>query len=85
MHHQESLKTNRNDLTQSAGTGVLLIVLLFGSVAIALGLILVPMLGDRKDAELTQSIFQNKVDYTTMTGSVNQSAIPQVDTVKDPQ
>ena len=61
------------------------IVLLFGSVAIALGLILVPMLGDRKDAELTQSIFQNKVDYTTMTGSVNQSAIPQVDTVKDPQ
>ncbi|CAM1631448.1 hypothetical protein H3S89_04505 [Bartonella sp. B10834G6] len=85
MHHQESLKTNRNDLTQSAGTGVLRIVLLFGSVAIALGLILVPMLGDRKDAELTQSIFQNKVDYTTMTGSVNQSAIPQVDTVKDPQ
>ncbi|WP_303853846.1 hypothetical protein [Bartonella apis] len=85
MHHQESLKTNRNDLTQSAGTGVLRIVLLFGSVAIALGLILVPMLGDRKDAELTQSIFQNKVDYTTMTGSVNQSAIPQVETVKDPQ
>lgn len=85
MHHQESLKTNRNDLTQSAGTGVLRIVLLFGSVAIALGLILVPMLGDRKDAELTQSIFQNKVDYTTMTGSVNQSAIPQVDTVNDPQ
>ena len=85
MHHQESLKTNRNDLTQSAGTGVLRIVLLFCSVAIALGLILVPMLGDRKDAELTQSIFQNKVDYTTMTGSVNQSAIPQVDTVKDPQ
>ena len=85
MHHQESLKTNRNDLTQSAGTGVLRIVLLFGSVAIALGLILVPMMGDRKDAELTQSIFQNKVDYTTMTGSVNQSAIPQVDTVKDPQ
>lgn len=85
MHHQESLKTNRNDLTQSAGTGVLRIVLLFGSVAIALGLILVPMLGDRKDAELTQSIFQNKVDYTTMTGSVNQSAIPQVDTVEDPQ
>ena len=85
MHHQESLKTNRNDLTQSAGTGILRIVLLFGSVAIALGLILVPMLGDRKDAELTQSIFQNKVDYTTMTGSVNQSAIPQVDTVKDPQ
>lgn len=85
MHHQEFSKTNRNDITQSAGTGVLRIVLLFGSVAVALGLILVPMLGDRKDAEFTQSIFQNKVDYTTMTGAVKQSPIPQVTTVNDSQ
>ena len=84
MRHQEFSKTDHNDLTQSAGTGVLRIVLLFGSVAVALGLILVPMLADRKDAELTQSIFQNKVDYSTMTGSVNQSPIPQIDDVKNP-
>ncbi|MBI0167488.1 hypothetical protein H3V13_05900 [Bartonella sp. M0280] len=84
MHHQEFSKLDHNDLTQSTGTGVLRIVLLFGSVAVALGLILVPMLADRKDAEFTQSIFQNKVDYSTMTGSVNQSPIPQIDDVKNP-
>lgn len=85
MRHQEFLNKNRSDISQSAGTGFLRVVLLFGSVAIALGLILVPMLADRKDAEFTQSIFQNNVDYSTMTGAVNSSPIPQVNTENDAQ
>ncbi len=83
MRHQEFFSKNRNDLNQSAGTGILRIVLLFGSVAIALGLILLPMLAERKDAEFTQSIFQNKIDYTTMTGSISPSPIPKVTTQPD--
>lgn len=85
MSHQEFFSKNRNDLNQSAGTGILRIVLLFGSVAIALGLILLPMLAERKDAEFTQSIFQNKIDYTTMTGSITPSPIPKVTTQPDSQ
>lgn len=85
MPHQEFSNRNRNDISQSAGTGVLRVVLLFGSVAIALGLILVPLLADRKDAQLTQSIFQNDVDYSTMTGAVTPSPIPQVPTQNNAQ
>lgn len=85
MRHQEFSSKDRNDLTQSAGTGILRIVLLFGSVAIALGLILLPMLAERKDAQLTQSIFQNDVDYTTMTGAIKSSAIPKVATQANDQ
>lgn len=83
MRHQEFSSKNHNDITQSAGTGILRVVLLFGSVAIAMGLILLPMLADRKDAEFTQSIFQNKVDYTTMTGAIGSSSIPKVPTKND--
>lgn len=85
MRHQEFVDMTNHNSSASAGTGILRIVLLFGSVAVALGLILVPLLAERNDTQFSQSIFENNVDRSTMTGSIHRSAIPQMTTTTNTQ
>lgn len=85
MRHQVLLNSDRDNLPLYTGTGVLRIVLLFGSIAVALGLILVPLLADRKGTEFTQTLFQKNVDYSTVTGSIRSTSIPQIPTPANSQ
>jgi hypothetical protein len=55
-----------------ARTGALRVALLFGSAVIALALILVPILNNRSNDVVTQSLFPNGVD-TMATGSIRNS------------
>lgn len=85
MRHHELSNNDHINLSPNAGTGILRVVLLFGSVAVALGLILVPLLAERNGTEFTQTIFQKNVDYNTVTGSIHASSIPQIPTANSPQ
>lgn len=58
------------------GTGFLRVVLLFGSMALALGLVLIPILSDQTNTKLTQNLFQPNIDRS-ITGSIHASPIPQ--------
>ncbi|EJF90466.1 hypothetical protein [Bartonella tamiae] len=73
MRYQEFSNTIIAKKTSSAGTGLLRVVLLFGSVAVALGLVLIPSIAEHKDTIFAQSTFQNKIDYNTKTGSIYKS------------
>lgn len=68
-----SFKKEYSDYSSSsmagARSGALRIALLFGSAAIALALILVPILNDRSNDVVTQSLFPKGVD-TMATGSI---------------
>ncbi|PYE88981.1 hypothetical protein [Phyllobacterium leguminum] len=55
-----------------ARSGALRVALLFGSAAIALAMILVPILNNRSKDVVTQSLFPNGVD-TMATGSIRNS------------
>jgi len=62
-----------------AGAGFLRIMLLFGSTAVALGLILIPLLTQSKDQQLTGTLFVPAPDKV-ITGSVvpdSEQAEPQ--------
>jgi len=52
-----------------AGRGILRVVLLFGSAAVALALIIVPVLNDQANKLAAQSVLPAGIDRT-MTGSV---------------
>lgn len=52
-----------------AGRGILRVVLLFGSAAVALALIIVPVLNDQANKVAAQSVLPNTIDRT-MTGSI---------------
>ncbi len=56
-----------------AGSGILRVVLLFGSAALALGLIIVPILNDQANKMAAQSIVPDGIDRT-MTGSIKRDA-----------
>ncbi|AQQ56184.1 MULTISPECIES: hypothetical protein [Brucella] len=59
-----------------AGRGIMRVVLLFGSAALALGLIIVPILNDQASKMAAQSIVPDGIDRT-MTGSIKRSAMAQ--------
>lgn len=52
-----------------AGRGILRVVLLFGSAAVALALIIVPILNDQANKVAAQSVLPAGIDRT-MTGSI---------------
>lgn len=52
-----------------AGRGALRVALLFGSAAVALSLIIVPILSERANRQTAQSLFPQGVDMTK-TGSI---------------
>ncbi|MFD1199098.1 hypothetical protein ACFQ3K_12350 [Brucella gallinifaecis] len=56
-----------------AGRGILRVVLLFGSAAVALALIIVPILNDQANRLAAQSVLPAGIDRT-MTGSIKRSA-----------
>lgn len=56
-----------------AGRGFMRVVLLFGSAAVALGLIVVPVLYDQANKVAAQSVLPDGLDRT-MTGSVKRDA-----------
>lgn len=58
----------RNTLSKT-GSGILRVVLLFGSAAIALALLIVPILNDQANRVASQSVLPNGIDRT-MTGSI---------------
>lgn len=59
---------SRSSLSK-AGNGILRVVLLFGSAAIALALLIVPILNDQANRVASQSVLPNGIDRT-MTGSI---------------
>ncbi|MBN9046462.1 MAG: hypothetical protein J0H18_12475 [Rhizobiales bacterium] len=67
--HNEYMQTSLG----SAGRGVLRIMLLFGSTAMALGLIVVPVLNDQANRVAAQSVLPDNIDRT-MTGSIKRDA-----------
>ena len=60
----------------NAGRGFLRIVLLFGSAAVALALIIVPVLNDQANKVAAQSVLPDGIDRT-MTGSIKRDADDQ--------
>ena len=56
-----------------AGRGFLRIVLLFGSAAVALALIIVPILNDQANKVAAQSVLPDGIDRT-MTGSIRRDS-----------
>ncbi|MBV2141891.1 hypothetical protein KUG47_00080 [Falsochrobactrum sp. TDYN1] len=69
-------KADHNEYTpgpfSKAGRGILRVVLLFGSAAIALALIIVPILNDQANKVASQSVLPNGIDRT-MTGSIKRT------------
>lgn len=76
MHNHRLVDLTQMHHSSTNGTGLLRIVLLFGSMAAALGLILIPILTEQYEASNNQSLFQHSIDQT-VTGSIKSSAIPQ--------
>lgn len=70
MRRRESSKLESTERYTRAGTGFLRIVLLFGSIAVALGLILIPRLGGPEDYQISQPLFQQPPDRV-VTGSIS--------------
>lgn len=69
-----------------AGGGILRVVLLFGSAAIALALIIVPVLNNQAAKMAAQSVLPNGVDRTT-TASIkrNVATVPAVEHAVQPR
>ena len=57
-----------------AGRGILRVVLLFGSAAVALALIIVPVLNDQANKVAAQSVLPDGIDRT-MTGSIKRDPV----------
>ena len=57
-----------------AGRGILRVVLLFGSAAVALALIIVPVLNDQANKVAAQSVLPEGIDRT-MTGSIKRDPV----------
>jgi len=57
-----------------AGRGILRVVLLFGSAAVALALIIVPILNDQANKLAAQSVLPAGIDRT-MTGSISRDTV----------
>jgi len=69
MRRKEYLELESTERYTRAGIGFLRIVLLFGSIAVALGLILIPRLGGPQEYQISQPLFQQAPDRV-LTGSV---------------
>jgi hypothetical protein len=70
MDLENEWSLSRGDRGVRFGAGMLRVALLFGSVAIALALILTPMLDGSDDSYVAQSGYSDGLDFTS-TGSVN--------------
>lgn len=77
MSFDDNFFKSRPAETRSAlsktGCGILRVVLLFGSAAIALALLIVPVLNDQANRVASQSVLPNGIDRT-MTGSIKRDA-----------
>ena len=65
----ENMGSMAGEYSLKAGVGFLRIILLFGMSAAMLGLILVPLLMQRADRQLSDSLYPNLPDQT-ITGSI---------------
>lgn len=69
MRHQQQDRFNRAQYSGRAGAGFLRVVLLFGSAAVSLGLILIPLLMQQADMQSVNAFYVNSPDHM-MTGSI---------------
>ncbi|UXM95625.1 hypothetical protein N5853_03070 [Bartonella sp. HY329] len=65
----ENIGSMAGEYSLKAGVGFLRFILLFGMAAVMLGLILVPLLMQRTDRQLSDSLYPNLTDQT-ITGSI---------------
>lgn len=85
MRRHGLVDMNTTPYSGRTGVGFLRVILLFGSVAVALGLILIPLLMQRADKQLSQSLFSHQPDYTT-TGSIKtDESLPSIKPWMPPQ
>lgn len=75
MRHQEFAGYKRYKNSSGIGTTCLRIVLLFGSIVVALSLVLVPMIISSIEHRFSDDFFSLNVD-TVITGSITSEAGP---------
>lgn len=73
QYFSQGLDENMPRAFSKAGRCILRVGLLFGSAALALGLIIIPILNDQANRKAAQSILPDNIDRT-MTGSIKRTA-----------
>lgn len=70
MSHRSPANISHIEYSRGAGVGFLRIVLLFGSAAVSLGLILIPLLMQQADRQLMETLFIKNASDPIVTGSI---------------
>lgn len=70
MSHRSPANLSHIEYSRGAGVGFLRVVLLFGSAAVSLGLILIPLLMQQADRRLIETRFIKNASDPIVTGSI---------------